>query len=617
METTVKTGLPLYELSIDQIAPSRWQPRARAFDPQGNEADAELLASVKHYGVLDRLLLWLPDGVGYEVIAGHRRLAAARLAGLKVVPVEVIACADPGEVHAMVIVENLQRADLTAIDEARAYQGLIEELKLTQKEVAKRVGKTQGHVSQRLALLGMAPAVQEMVQDRELDSSVAREVAGLPAALQQPVAAEIAHGMDKGEISSRKAVNLVKRVEAASKPAFWAPAAGETENSQRRNIRRLVEHWIGKAKEAGKLGKALLGLDKEGVLRPNLNEWDVQRLCVACGDKAGDNWLRYAKEQGYTCKTCAIRAAGLVGNLTSIGSHCHERAATCLWWTGPDDPLLIPMAWEINCPNCKKRSVSGGTALCPDAGCYKQHVTKAKAGSDKERGRRVQQHVAEQQARVDEWVKLQETMVLDHWLAQACCRCAFHGDGASCERLRKLKEYEQGPELATMSCDGITVPRCGRFKMQDHHWIPECSGNQAAVRYWLQALACRRYSYSSDGGTTSWLPCSKGDQPGEAQLREWLQRADMSLGQQMGLLTMIANGARIPSPTTIRYSRGDGDKTCTLMNPQTGQMETWQPAAPKLAGDSRIDPALYGDDDDDGAMGGGNLAEPETEEESK
>ena len=147
------------QVEIGRIRPNPNQPRVH-FDEQ---AIAELADSIAQRGVLQPLLL-RPDGDGYQIVAGERRWRAARIAGLERVPALVREVADDAALG-IGLIENIQREDLSPIEEANGLKRLIEEFRLTHEEVAQAIGRSRAGVTNLLRLLELAPAVQEMVQE--------------------------------------------------------------------------------------------------------------------------------------------------------------------------------------------------------------------------------------------------------------------------------------------------------------------------------------------------------------------------------------------------------------------------------------------------------------------
>ena len=169
--TTVKTEVIKkveQTLNINRIEPNKNQPR-KEFN---EDALQELAESIKQFGVIEPLVVVKRKGY-YELIAGERRWRAARLAGLKEVPV-VIKDYDDQQIVEIALIENIQREDLNPIEEAHAYERLIEEFHLTQDEVAERVSKSRTTVTNALRLLKLTDKVQQMLIDDMLSTGHVR-----------------------------------------------------------------------------------------------------------------------------------------------------------------------------------------------------------------------------------------------------------------------------------------------------------------------------------------------------------------------------------------------------------------------------------------------------------
>jgi ParB family transcriptional regulator, chromosome partitioning protein len=174
----------LREVSVTSIAPNPGQPRAQ-FD---EESLSELTASIRALGVLQPVLVREVDTDQYQLIAGERRWRAARRAGLTTIPA-IIRRADDRGVAEQALVENVQRQDLTPLEEAAAFQQLIEDFGLTHDEVASRVGKSRSTVTNTVRLLQLPPAVQRMVAEGQLSAGHARALLATPdRALQEQLA---------------------------------------------------------------------------------------------------------------------------------------------------------------------------------------------------------------------------------------------------------------------------------------------------------------------------------------------------------------------------------------------------------------------------------------------
>lgn len=173
-EAPPSSGPGLTELAVGDIDPNRHQPRSQ-FD---EETLAALAASVRELGVLQPILV-RPVGDRYELIAGERRWRAARRAGLARIPA-VIRTIDDSTSLEQAVVENLHRQDLNPLEEAGAYQQLIEDFGLTQEDVARRVGRSRSAVANLLRLFQLPPSVQRMVRDGQLSAGHGRALLGSP-----------------------------------------------------------------------------------------------------------------------------------------------------------------------------------------------------------------------------------------------------------------------------------------------------------------------------------------------------------------------------------------------------------------------------------------------------
>jgi ParB family chromosome partitioning protein len=163
------------ELPVGAISPNRRQPRTQ-FD---EESLAALTASVRELGVLQPVLVRSTGGGAYELIAGERRWRAAKRAGLSLIPAIVRTVDDTLSLE-QALVENVQREDLNPLDEAAAYQQLLEDFHLTHDELASRVGKSRAAISNTLRLFQLPPTVQRMVAEGQLTAGHARALLTTP-----------------------------------------------------------------------------------------------------------------------------------------------------------------------------------------------------------------------------------------------------------------------------------------------------------------------------------------------------------------------------------------------------------------------------------------------------
>jgi ParB family transcriptional regulator, chromosome partitioning protein len=196
-------GGNLVSITVDEISPNRFQPR-REFDDVKIE---ELAASIREKGIIQPLIVRETDE-GYELIAGERRLRAAKLAGLASVPA-VIRDVSDGEALELALIENIQRENLNPIEEAQAYQRLIEEFSLTQEEMGQKVGRDRTTITNSLRLLTLPQVVRNDLAAGNLSSGHGRALLALGDERQILIARErfIAKGM-----SVREAEAYVKRI---------------------------------------------------------------------------------------------------------------------------------------------------------------------------------------------------------------------------------------------------------------------------------------------------------------------------------------------------------------------------------------------------------------------
>ena len=205
-------------LRITEVEPNRDQPR-KLFN---EDSLTELAESVKQYGIIQPLLVQKRDEY-YEIIAGERRWRAARMAGLKEVPVIVRDYSDR-EILEVSLIENIQREDLNPIEEAKAYQRLIQDFELKQDEVAERVSKSRTAITNSMRLLKLDPRVQQMLVDEMISAGHARAILSIEnPELQYQTASRV---FDE-KMSVRETEKLVKSLISPSKRKSSTPSTGE------------------------------------------------------------------------------------------------------------------------------------------------------------------------------------------------------------------------------------------------------------------------------------------------------------------------------------------------------------------------------------------------------
>jgi ParB family chromosome partitioning protein len=225
------SGEQQHELPIDMIFPNPNQPRTD-MDADGIE---ELADSIQKVGMLQPVMV-RPYGEGYQIIAGERRWRAAKAAGLEKVPVRVMSTSETESLE-LALIENLQRQDLNAIEEARGYRRLLTEYQMTQAELADKVSKSRSAITNTLRLLDLPDEVQDMIGSSKLTAGHSRAVLAVPdEALRVRLAQKI---VDEG-LSVREAENMARLFAAGQTEREPRPAAPKSFKIVARKLRRML-----------------------------------------------------------------------------------------------------------------------------------------------------------------------------------------------------------------------------------------------------------------------------------------------------------------------------------------------------------------------------------------
>lgn len=243
-------------IRVSEIEPNRDQPR-KEFE---SGALSELAESIAQHGVLQPLLLRPMLSGGYRIVAGERRWRAARMAGLSEVPAVVREMTD-GEEMLFALIENLQREDLSPLEEAKGYQQLIDSQGFTQEEAASAVGKSRPAVANALRLLGLPQEIQWSIEQGTLSAGHGRALLPLPSPEAQMALAE---EIQKKKLSVRETEERVKRLLQGEKPKEEAPLAIYYQEAERQLTDRLGRRvTIAQGRKKGKL--TLEYYDKEDL----------------------------------------------------------------------------------------------------------------------------------------------------------------------------------------------------------------------------------------------------------------------------------------------------------------------------------------------------------------
>jgi ParB family chromosome partitioning protein len=220
-------------LPVNQVEPNPHQPRKQIDEA----AIAELAASLKATGLIQPIVV-RRVGTGYQLIAGERRLRAARLAGLETIPA-ILREVDSFTQAQMALVENIQRENLNPIDRAHAYRTLMGQLGLTQAELAGRLGEDRSSIANHLRLLDLASPVQAMISDGRLTLGHAKLLAGVPDILEQERLANLV--LTQG-LSVRNLERLVQ--DRSTRPTLPPPAAASS-SAHLSDLERSISRQLG------------------------------------------------------------------------------------------------------------------------------------------------------------------------------------------------------------------------------------------------------------------------------------------------------------------------------------------------------------------------------------
>ena len=230
-------GETVRKLRIDDIGANPFQPRTR-FD---EDSLKELADSIRATGILQPVIVRQLATDSYELVAGERRLRAARVAGLDEVPA-IVRTLDDREMMEMALIENVQREDLNPIDEAKGYQALIQKVGLTHDQISGRVGKNRATITNALRLLGLPPEVQDMVSRGTLSAGHARALLSLESSGDQLASARYVSTKGFSVRRTEAFVNRkLRRQHTRPRPVKTAGPLGEWENKlQQRFSTRVV-----------------------------------------------------------------------------------------------------------------------------------------------------------------------------------------------------------------------------------------------------------------------------------------------------------------------------------------------------------------------------------------
>lgn len=272
----------LLNLPLTSLVPNPRQPRARMAEPELQE----LAESIRQVGVLQPIIVRPGPGDTYEIVAGERRFRAAGVAGLESIPA-IVRHTEDSALLTEALVENVHRADLNPLEEASAYDQLLEDFGLTHEELASRLGKSRAAVSNALRLLGLPPRLQRMVVDGSLSAGHARALLPLPSAGWQTTLAEkvVVEGL------SVRATEELVRKDAVSRADTNQPGTASGKSGSRADFdvagleRRLEDALATRVRIRGSGRRGRVIIDYAG-------DEDLERLLEIVGRGAGVDLVR-------------------------------------------------------------------------------------------------------------------------------------------------------------------------------------------------------------------------------------------------------------------------------------------------------------------------------------
>ncbi len=557
-------GQPARELvsvPLDRIVPCRWQPRG-FFDAAEL---LELALDIEQHGLLTPPLVWRNEDLEYELIAGERRIRACYalcmwhvsnpephklvpslesfVAPLSVhsfgewrdnirliverhpaAPFSAVQCREiwgtTAQLHELALVDNLQRADLTALEEAHALHDLIAEYSYTQRDLARRLGKSQTWISQRLNLLDLAPAVAELVMSGELEASIARDVARVAPELQPDLVAHMkTHGMRQ-----KSAANLVGNILELSEPDAWASDGG-VYHTYNVVIRNALEGAAPADRQRAML--KLASDDSNGRLARPHDSYRYDRALVAVGAAVtpypaiSKAFAEAAPALGRTCETCQLnarrpqitevqelsRAAGNRDQSQTISwPHCGMgETHTCPAHRTADERISLHVPYDsrlnlspeeealiVKQSDWYQTTADFDVWYAVASRKYRFEIATAEARQDqKDNGvaRALAGYIAEQ-ARVS----------TDHVYSQPCVNCVFHkrdaeDPAASCHHQQQPPElgWDQEVLAAVWQISGAdaaayNIGRCKLFRLREIGSLPELAGKVMISRSGILSL---------------------------------------------------------------------------------------------------------------------------------
>lgn len=643
----------IHHIPVPLIVPSRWQPR-QAFDP---EYILELARSIKIDGLMYPVILFRNEDLLYELVAGECRTRAIVAIGLTQSPTWCVehgnglrkatahvaehgwveladdikkdlvtttidarleADDDRARLHKLAVIDNIRRANLTPLEEARAFQGLMQEQQLSQRALAAELGCSQSKVQERLSLLNLSAEARQALTARAVSASHARHLAKLPQEIQPAVTEHVQQLVDReGDQAAtvRQIAVLTQQIRAFLNPDHWLPPQDKTITPVTRNNLRLVRAALEDA-DITAAGEAIVslrqvGYSKENMLgkKPiNLRGGHLEPILAALsGTKKQsivESWFRFAGRHGWSCSHCQL--AGLQAPSTNV-FHCpcpKWRDAdfghgTCRGFIGQDDPLILEVEPEL-C-GWAERLGFDDLVIEPFPHFTKHHTWHSlveQASAAKEEQQRKAQEKRETAYIHDiqafcEW-QLGMWAPMQHFQAHKCDRC-LHRQPDLLERdlppckfvaeplTQDWSETPRAPHFGVLvRGDGLMLPRCEQFRYEptalDGLGITPTNGfilpDRDVTVEWLHRILINGGNRTTHDyticGPLVWLsyPRKHGDVHSLDALLRYIKRVWDDLGDER-VATLLTTGA------SEIAAIGNYHQPFNLFDPTTLQVEAW------------------------------------------
>ena len=245
----------IVEVNLSELRSNPYQPR-RSFD---EEKLRELAESIKEFGVLEPIII-TKSIKGYEIVAGERRVKASKIAGLETIPAIIKDFSDE-DMMQIAVLENIQREDLTAIEEAEAYDNLVRSLGISQEEVARRVGKSRSHITNMIGLLKLPKSVKDDILDGSISMGHARSLSKLE---DEDTILDLATKIKKNHLSVRDLEGIVSNPDYKKKN----PTVSHTKTNQYNYVEDALTDKIGNR----------VRIQNKKIVIPFNSEKDLERI---------------------------------------------------------------------------------------------------------------------------------------------------------------------------------------------------------------------------------------------------------------------------------------------------------------------------------------------------